>query len=732
MDVFNLKAILSLDSSGFDNGLNKAGATLGKVGGALKTGFSTIAKVGTVAMGAATAGVVGLTKASVESYADYEQMVGGVQKLYGNMGMSLEDWAASQGKSIEEARNEWQFLEQAQNEVMKNAENAYKTAGMSANKYMEIATSFSAALINSMDGDTMAAAEATDVAMRAISDNWNTFGGDLGMIQGAFQGFAKQNYTMLDNLKLGYGGTKQEMERLIDDANEYAESIGKASNLSMENFGDIVKAIDLIQQKQNIAGTTAREASTTISGSLGMAKAAWENLVTGFANGNADIDKLLNNLIDSVVGYTDEMGEHVNGVIDNLLPVIETALVGVSQGIAKIAPVIAEKLPELITQIAPPLIDAALQIVDTLGQALMENVPQLLDYANDLLGKLADSLANFDFAGAASDLVSKMSDMFGGDNVLSEILSKGTEIISSLVSGIGQALPELLPAAMDIISNLANDLVEQIPTLISSAVDLVIGLAEGLTDPNTLSNLINSAITLIMSLADGLIDALPKLIEAIPTIIENLVNAFTTNAPQLIVSGVELIVQLVVGLIKATPSLVKAVPQIIGALAAAFISLHGEVMKMGEGVVEKVKEGFKKLDPKEWGKDLINSFVEGINSAISKVKNAVKSVADTVKSYLHFSEPDIGPLADFHTYAPDMMKLFAEGIKDNTRLVTDQIQKSFDFSDVIADQNVNISGQKCGVVINVYGAEGQDEMKIAEAVSDILVHQKYVAGAVYA
>jgi phage-related protein len=325
-----------------------------------------------------------------------------------------------------------------------------------------------------------------------------------------------------------------------------------------------------------------------------------------------------------------------------------------------------------------------------------------------------------------------MGDMFGGDNVLSEILSKGTEIISSLVSGIGQALPELIPAAMDIISNLANDLAEQIPTLVKSAADLLIGLVTGLTNPDSLNNLIDSAINIIMALVDGLIKALPKLIEAAPVIITNLVEALVRAIPKLLVAAGEIIMALAKGIYDNLPKILESAAKIIGELVSGIIRLKNDLFKAAVQIIERFRDGIKKLNPAEWGKDLVESLARGIRNAVGKVKDAVKGVANTIREFLHFSEPDIGPLADFHSYAPDMMKLFAEGIKDNTRLVTDQIQKSFDFSDVIADQNVNISGQKGGVVINVYGAEGQDEEKLAEIVSEKLMHEYYKAGAVYA
>lgn len=205
MNVFELMASLKLDSSDYDKGLDKAESKGKGLVSKIGSGMKTAAKVTTAAVGAASVAVTALAKKSVSAYAEQEQLVGGVQKLYGNMGMSLKDYAKSQGKTTNEVKGEWQKLEKAQNLVLKNAKQAYKTAGMNMNEYMESATSFSAALINSLGGDTVKAAKQTDVAMRAIADNYNTFGGDMSMIQGAFQGFAKQNYTMLDNLKLGYG-----------------------------------------------------------------------------------------------------------------------------------------------------------------------------------------------------------------------------------------------------------------------------------------------------------------------------------------------------------------------------------------------------------------------------------------------------------------------------------------------------------------------------------------------
>lgn len=273
-----------LDSKGAESGLSKLGSKVG--------GFASgVGKAVTAATAAGVVAIGNLVKKSVEAYGEYEQLVGGVTKLYGTAGMSLEQYADSIGQSTEQATEKFIQLGKAQTMVFENASEAYKTAGMDMNKYMDLATQFSASLINALGGDTVAAAEKTDIAIRAISDNVNTMGSNVEDVSNAFKGFSKQNYTMLDNLKLGYGGTKTEMERLIKDANEYGKTIGRVNELSIDSFADVVDAIQLIQEKQGIAGTTAKEAATTIQGSLKATQSAWNNLLIAMAEPELDINK---------------------------------------------------------------------------------------------------------------------------------------------------------------------------------------------------------------------------------------------------------------------------------------------------------------------------------------------------------------------------------------------------------------------------------------------------------
>ena len=436
MDLFDLVAKITLDSSEYEKGIQ--GAEEGT--SALSSKWSAFGKVAGVAgaaavaaIGAAAVGVGKLTKKSIEAYANYEQLAGGVKKLYGD----------------------------ASDEVMKFANQAYKTSGMSANQYMEQATSFSAALINSLNGDASAAAKQTDVAMRAISDNFNTFGGDITNVQNAFQGFAKQNYSMLDNLKLGYGGTKSEMSRLVDDANEYAKSIGMAGDLSMDSFSDIVTAIDLIQQKQGIAGTTAKEAATTIEGSLNMTKAAWENLVAGFADPDADLGQLMDNLVVAIVGEGE--GE---GLLNNIIPAVQRAIEGIAQVIQQAAPILAEQFPVVVQNVLPTLIEAAATLIAGIISALPSLISVLVQQMPMIITTLARALvsAGGQFLSAGKQLISQLSS--GISSAFSSLIGK--------VKGLAGRIPQAIKSGVGSLASIGRNLIQGLWGGISSAFNSVI------------------------------------------------------------------------------------------------------------------------------------------------------------------------------------------------------------------------------------------------------------------
>ena len=600
MNLFELFVKIGVD----DQASNKLSDLSSKLGNGLKTA----AKIGTAAVGAAAAGITALTTAAVNNYAEYEQLVGGVETLF----------------------------KTSSDKVMGYAENAYKTAGLSANEYMETVTSFSASLLQSLGGDTEAAAKYADMAITDMSDNANKMGTSMEMIQNAYRGFSRANYTMLDNLALGYGGTKEEMQRLIADAAELSDTVD-AQSMSFDN---IVEAIHVVQTEMGITGTTAKEAGTTIQGSVASMKSAWTNLLTGLADGNADIEQLVDDLVTSVVGDGTESNL---GVLGNIMPAVETALNGASTLVSKALPKIVEIIPTIINDNLPVLAEAAISIIQSLMDGISQNQEMLFETIFDVVTYLAESFIT----------------------MLPQIVQLGLDLIVSLANGIAESLPELIP----------------------TIIDVVLQIVDTLTNPETLANLVDASIAIIMGLADGLIAAQPELIDQIPTIIDNIIVAITDNLPKIIEMGIELVIKLAAGLIQAIPQLVSKIPQIITSLVNGFVSYYSKVFQIGKDLVSKVGEGFKNMlsSAANWGKDLIDNFIDGIKEKWENLKNTVSNVAESVKDFLGFSEPKKGPLSNFHTYAPDMMQLFAKGIKDNEHLITDQIGKSFDFGTSIVD-----------------------------------------------
>lgn len=537
---------------------------LGKIGSAVNTAV----KASAAAVGAASAGVAALGTACINAYADYEQLVGGVETLFKDSAETIHSFA----------------------------DNAYKTAGLSANEYMETVTSFSASLLQSLDGDTEKAAAAADLAITDMADNANKMGTAMESIQYAYQGFAKQNYTMLDNLKLGYGGTKEEMQRLLADAEKLS---GVKYDLS--SYADVVEAIHVIQTEMGITGTTAKEASTTIQGSVASMKAAWANLMVGMADDTQDFDLLLSNFIESI-----------GTVADNLLPRIGVVIEGMGKLVAGLAPEIASALPTLTNELLPNLVELGVQSISALVQGIQEN---------------GDSLA----AGALS-------------------------IVGTLAEGIAELLPMVADTAASLAVSLADGLTESLPNIIPVAIETISTLVENLTE--NANTVIEAGIQIILALGEGLIAALPQLIETVPQIVINIANVINDNAPKLVDTALYLITRLAVGLVQAIPTLVVNIPKIIEAIVAAFMAFQwlnlgkqlidgvaNGVKKAGESMATAAKNTFSKFksklagvevasELKNIGKHIIDGIVGGIKNSLSKIANIAGKIKDTLLSKL--------------------------------------------------------------------------------------------------
>jgi len=423
MNVFTLMATLTLNKAAYDKGLDDAQHKADGFGSKLMKGLGTAGKVAAGTLTAAATAAGALAKAAVNAYADYEQLVGGVETLF--------------GKSADV--------------VMGYARRAYETAGLSANEYMETVTSFSASLLQSVGGDTAKAAKIADRAIRDMSDNANKMGTNIKSIQTAYQGFAKQNYTMLDNLKLGYGGTKTEMERLIKDAEELDETFKATRDTNGEltmSYADVVEAIGIVQTKMGITGTTALEASETISGSVAAMKSAWANLVTGIADENADFEGLINNLVETV-----------GTAAGNILPRIEIALGGIGRLVEGLAPIIGESLPRLVENVLPGLVGAATGLVNS----MVEQLPSLASTGVSLFGTLLDNVPDIllNISGQLPSLITGIADKLTEGDTLDKMVGAGVDLFVGLVSDIPAILLALADALPRIVTGIVDGLTKQ-------------------------------------------------------------------------------------------------------------------------------------------------------------------------------------------------------------------------------------------------------------------------------
>lgn len=535
-----------LDDAG--DAANDSEGKFSKLGGTLKT-------VG-VAMGAcvaaAAAAAVSLGKAVIEAYGEYEQLVGGVDTLFQESSGKLQEYAA----------------------------NAYKTAGMSANDYMSTVTSFSASLIQSLGGDTEAAVKYADMAITDMADNANKMGTDIGLIQNAYQGFAKQNYTMLDNLKLGYGGTKEEMERLLADATAIS-----GIEYDISSYADVVDAIHVIQESMGVAGATAAEAEHTIEGSLNSMKAAVANLVVGFGNADADIEQLCNNVVDA---FQDVL-TNITPVIENIIAALPTALNALLETVGELLPTLLETVVDLFSQVLntlltllPELIPVVIEALLTIVNTLIENLPLLVEAA--------------------------------------------IQIVMSLVQGIGQALPTLIPAAIQAIITIVQSLIDSLPMILDAALQLITGLADGLLAaipvliaalPEIILSIINfildaipqiieTGIQLLTSLVAALPEIITAIVEAIPQIISGIIEAVLSAIPQIIQAGIDLLISLVQALPQIITTIVSAIPDIISGIVNAVISNIPLIVQAGI--------------------DLLTSLIKNLPTIIVEIVKAVPQI----------------------------------------------------------------------------------------------------------
>lgn len=636
------KGISGSISSAIDGEATSAGKSAGlNIAGAIK-GAIAAAGIGTV------------IKEALEAGGNLQQSFGGLETLYGDAAEGAKKYAAEAAK-----------------------------AGISANTYAEQAVSFGASLKQAFGGDTTKAMEAANTAIIDMADNSAKMGTDIGAIQNAYQGFAKQNYTMLDNLKLGYGGTKTEMERLLADAEKLS-----GVHYDIDNLGDVYSAIHVIQEDLGLTGVAAQEASETFTGSLGAMKAAGENLLANLSLGE-DIRPSLDALGQTVEAF----------LFNNLFPMIGNILQSLPQLLSGLGSMIISSL-NLASTHAGEIVQIAIDLVTGLVQAIVQAAPYLVEAAVSLVMALGDALINTDWVSIATDLINGLKESL--DLAAAEILGQDTATVDGILTGITNSLPNLLESGVGIVTNIADGILKNLPTLIKAAGDIINSFVKFVMQ--NYPTIMEKGVELLTNLANGIIKNLPAIISATLEVIAKLLTTITENLPRIIQSGIEIIGKLVAGLIQAIPQIIAAIPQIISSIVDTFGAFDWP--SIGRNILEGIKNG----------------ILNALDSVVDAAREAGQAIWDSVKSFFDINSPSkrmewIGEMA---------IQGLATGISESYKFVDDAMDDLK--SDLSSQLQVNANyatgaatgGNQSSIVINmtVNGAEGQDVNELAEIIQN--------------
>ena len=548
----------------------------------------------------AAAGIGKILSDSLQAGAALQQSLGGIETLF-------KDSAAT---------------------VIANAEKAYKTAGMSANDYMEQVTSFSASLLQSLGGDTEAAAAAADMALTDMADNANKMGTDMERITDAYQGFAKQNYTMLDNLKLGYGGTKTEMERLLADAQKIS-----GVEYDISNLNDVYQAIHVIQGELGITGTTALEASSTFSGSMASMKAAFSDLLANLATGR-DIGPSLTALGETFFTFFQNNLIPMVGNIFSALPTTLSSLLGMAiQGM------------NLMADNADSILQMGIDLVTGIGGAIISALPYLAEAALNIVTSLGTAILSTDWIQLGSDTINSLRGSL--DQAAAEILGTDGNIVQSVIDAIGSKLPDLLENGGTMVNQIVDGILGALPGLVDSALNLCVSFINMLV--SNLPDILQTGKKILLNLIDGIRQTFPQILLSAGDAVAKLLSGLVQNLPQILAAGFDLIVSLIKGIGNAMPNIITAA---------------GDVAK-------KIWNAIKNVNWIQVGKDIINGLINGIGAMGSALWDAAKNIASSalnaIKSFFGIASPSKVMRDEVGKWIPPGI---AVGIEANTQPLT--------------------------------------------------------------
>lgn len=717
-------------TTGILGGSGAAKSALSSIGGAAVTA----GKLAVAGLGAVAGAVTAVGGAALNAYADYEQLSGGVETLFGSSASTLKGYA----------------------------DEAYRTAGMSANQYMTQATSFAASLVQSVGGDTAKAAEYANMAMIDMSDNVNKMGSDMQSVQDAYQGFAKQNFTMLDNLKLGYGGTKEEMQRLIADANKLRAEQGKTADLTIDSYADIVEAIHTVQEEMGITGTTAKEASTTISGSIGMAKAAWTNFLTGLGRDDVDFSQLTNQLLESIVAVAKNVAPRVAIIGKSIIQAFPSVLSGLG---SVLAPIVSEALSTAWNIAVQALAGLGIKLPTVDSSQFMAAFQQVASF----VGAAIDGIK-----GAVSTLASAFAPAFAAmQAALAPIIAQVSSALLPALSVLGAALGNLAAAVLPVISAAIQAMAPVIATAIGAVVSLASTISTGLAPViNGIASLIQAVLPVIQQLftqwgasIQAVVSAAFTFVESVVTSAMNVINAVIGTVLALIKgdwegvwSGVLNILQVVWdGMIATVQSCIQLVSSTIdsalsfikGVWNSAWSALGSFLDSAWDGFVSAVTGGNEQVmsilgglpgkiiglfaDAGSWlidsGRALLQGFADGVMGAVGWVGDQISGALGTIRGLFPFSPAKEGPFSGrgYTTYSGKaLMRDWAKGMASEESVVRKTVKSALGGASAMLSAGVSVTGAPAAagaggnVYITVDGRQVDGDQRIRRAVEVIV------------
>lgn len=717
-------------TTGILGGSGAAKSALSSIGGAAVTA----GKLVVAGLGAVTGAVTAVGGAALNAYADYEQLSGGVETLFGSSASTLKGYA----------------------------DEAYRTAGMSANQYMTQATSFAASLVQSVGGDTAKAAEYANMAMIDMSDNVNKMGSDMQSVQDAYQGFAKQNFTMLDNLKLGYGGTKEEMQRLIADANKLRAEQGKTADLTIDSYADIVEAIHTVQEEMGITGTTAKEASTTISGSIGMAKAAWTNFLTGLGRDDVDFSQLTNQLLESIGAVAKNVAPRVAIIGKSIIQAFPSVLSGLG---SVLAPIVSEALSTAWNIAVQALAGLGIKLPTVDSSQFMTAFQQVASF----VGAAIDGIK-----GAVSTLASAFAPAFAAmQAALAPIIAQVSSALLPALSVLGAALGNLAAAVLPVISAAIQAMAPVIATAIGAVVSLASTISTGLAPViNGIASLIQAVLPVIQQLftqwgasIQAVVSAAFAFVESVVTSAMNVINAVIGTVLALIKgdwegvwNGVLNILQAVWdGMIATVQSCIQLVSSTIdsalsfikGVWNSAWSALGSFLDSAWDGFVSAVTGGNEQVmsilgglpgkiiglfaDAGSWlidsGRALLQGFADGVMGAVGWVGDQISGALGTIRGLFPFSPAKEGPFSGrgYTTYSGKaLMRDWAKGMASEESVVRKTVKSALGGASAMLSAGVSVTGAPAAaaaggnVYITVDGRQVDGDQRIRRAVEVIV------------